>query len=1201
MSNYHTPRIYNVSGGTANQVTSYTVILDTPTVGDRTITDSNGISFVIPAPIVEMLQDADGDTNINAIEGGGANGGDRLEFIVDNVTVGSVEVLAGGITKWNFDGIVDPIVFAATPITTLVRDALPNITAGYNIFNTDTNTYQYYNGTVWTEYGTITELATNISPVADNSTGFLGTSTRVAREDHKHPVQISTNTPVDVTNFEASGSENSLGINNTDDTVQKVLDKIENFVSSPGELRSVVQGTLSTILIQTGLDGVNLANFLLSETGKNKGIVRINDGTGTLSQVQVVIPGLTSISITAIGGGSESIFTTGTDIIPQGLYEIQMASAANMVLQRLSPESSNTGIAAEDQNFDNNITRSMFMDESQIDIYDGDSVTPGDLKARITGKGEISGTAVRTKVETETVVTAQNIVLGRPNALSTGTNRRVTIDGSSTGTTNITFLGGGGFGEGEYAHIKIINSDGIARNVQFDNSQFFKLDGITTVGTITIPAGEERTYEFLGFNNQTARWVDEFSTSDVTATILDSSAGVDAQTLVNATGTGSVIFFVNGDTQVNDATLAPASGESLNGVVDGVFNFSNYPDNTQFIATDVANGEWVIAVEGANTQLDKPYARLELEYNSAITQGFTTPANMTISMGGSQVVPSLIPLTRVKHSQGGMVTNLSDSLSWLDANITNQSVSTNTGSSVIVPKTSKYIVRYNMPNVVDSSIDGGDNPLLVISINGTEQHYTPHAGELSLAGDLLLDLNAGDRVQMGFVVFNLDNVEGVEIAPTIDENDANLPNTNNIVYAVLEVEEFVKEEVVLAGMVTPENLPVYLFSWDAPNTSILAGSIGYVQIENATVKKDFGGLATYNGSNSEWTFTSGDNPIKVTSSILTFGSGNTSQISLYWSVPANPTLSIQSQNAEVTAINGFVGQGVNVEPSVLTIPANSTVTARLTHGVSSNSQIVQTKSFIAVEEITPTQKTVVMPEALEVEDNEVLLASGVGDGTADVGQALNTLANDYKYVKFSIYEDIGTLFNFHAESTEIEAEFLNQVLTTGEVDIRLGLDGLSSGAYVGFTSSDLSTSTFTVAQTSSIFSTYNWKIIGVKAQKTVINITDTPVYNTSNTPETEYNIEGNWLGNQRYTQTVFWTGSPSSPLALDSTIDPTKVIKIEGIGIAGGGSAWPLNTTASSTAGNATRVNSAGTGIDITEYGGFDSSGGGHVIVHYYR
>ncbi|WP_214675785.1 hypothetical protein, partial [Escherichia coli] len=64
----------------------------------------------------------------------------------------------------------------------------------------------------------------------------------------------------------------------------------------------------------------------------------------------------------------------------------------------------------------------------------------------------------------------------------------------------------------------------------------------------------------------------------------------------------------------------------------------------------------------------------------------------------------------------------------------------------------------------------------------------------------------GDRVQMGFVVFNLDNAENVELSPTLDEDDANLPNTANMVYGVLEVEEFVKQETVLAGMVTPTSI-----------------------------------------------------------------------------------------------------------------------------------------------------------------------------------------------------------------------------------------------------------------------------------------------------------------------------------------------------------------------------------------------------------
>ncbi len=148
MANNKAPRIYNVNGS-GQSITSQTVTPNTPNIGDSTVTDNNGVSFVIPAPIMaQMIQDVDGDTIINISEGTATNGGDQILFQVDGTNVGQVEILASGTTKWTLDGILDPIVYAGSPQTTVQRDALTAL-AGYMLYNSDTNQYEYYNGTVW--------------------------------------------------------------------------------------------------------------------------------------------------------------------------------------------------------------------------------------------------------------------------------------------------------------------------------------------------------------------------------------------------------------------------------------------------------------------------------------------------------------------------------------------------------------------------------------------------------------------------------------------------------------------------------------------------------------------------------------------------------------------------------------------------------------------------------------------------------------------------------------------------------------------------------------------------------------------------------------------------------------------------------------------------------------------------------------------
>lgn len=82
---------------------------------------------------------------------------------------------------------------------------------------------------------------------------------------------------------------------------------------------------------------------------------------------------------------------------------------------------------------------------------------------------------------------------------------------------------------------------------------------------------------------------------------IDSSSSATIFTLDAATGANPGIVFTNASAQVNSASLAVQSGESLNGVTDGVFYFSNYGDRTQFLVTSPAAGEWAVSVMGASS------------------------------------------------------------------------------------------------------------------------------------------------------------------------------------------------------------------------------------------------------------------------------------------------------------------------------------------------------------------------------------------------------------------------------------------------------------------------------------------------------------------------------------------------------------------------------------------------------------------------
>ncbi|MEM9526920.1 MAG: hypothetical protein AAGA31_09945, partial [Bacteroidota bacterium] len=528
--------------------------------------------------------------------------------------------------------------------------------------------------------------------------------------------------------------------------------------------------------------------------------------------------------------------------------------------------------------------------------------------------------------------------------------------------------------------------------------------------------------------------------ASVLTTYIDSSAAPTVETLSASTVSGVVRLFTNQDV-TNTATLAVQSGETLNGITDGTFLFSNYSEGTQFRADEV-NGGWVVSVGGAPSNTDVPYARLEIEYDSAIAQGFVDPSTMSVAIGANQVIPSLIPLTRVRTSQGGMATTLSSSTDWLDNDTSNQSVSANTGSAITVPKTSTYIVRYNMPNVVDASIDNNDTPLLVISINGTEQHYTPHSGGAPLAGDLLLDLNTGDRVQMGFVVFDLDDVESVELAPTIDEDDANLPNTSNMVYGVLEVEEFVKQEVVLAGMVAPEPLEDITVALDGSNVATVSDGT-YFRVPFDATRNSTGSLAFADGKVT----LKANKKYKLSALIVTANEGELS----FWDFTNDVALSDSFNNADNKnsrgAFSALVSPSTDIQVGVATRTAeqindatNATFGTMIANG-SASWMIVEEKPLATV--VNPGDVPV---DTLQRGFTELLVNTSYPATYADILTLILPAAGTYRV-------SAGISYNFDVNSTNRAQLALDGVLIPG-TEKTLGGTDVAAGNWRDSTSTE---------------------------------------------------------------------------------------------------------------------------------------------------
>ena len=425
------------------------------------------------------------------------------------------------------------------------------------------------------------------------------------------------------------------------------------------------------------------------------------------------------------------------------------------------------GIGEEDQTLI--AERNVFQDGNRLNFYSGTTATTTEWNAAINESGSMWSRATRTASQTETAVTAQNVVIGRPNANSLGTNRILNIDGTSTGTVNITLVGGGGFGTGEYTHIQVNNDDGIDRDIQFDATSFFKRDGVTPVGTITIPAGEQRTYEFLGFDLLKARWVDEYLAGSATTVYINSSGGAVNEVLPNATASESIIFYTNQDVSSNEAKLTVPVGESLNGVTDGEFFFSNYADGTQFRVDDKANGEWVVTVQGASVEqsLDRFFIR-----GVSPDMSFPNDGVWRLAIDLSSLVDGNEQIVR-EYDPSGL----------------------RTGSTITIKNSGEYrILMQANHSQVNESGTSGQNAF------ASQMEYSINGGTPVTIGQET-DTNEVDGELNGFELLNLTAGDVLEFYIKADDN-----RQDEDYMVILDISQLASNEVVLAGMVTPTTL-----------------------------------------------------------------------------------------------------------------------------------------------------------------------------------------------------------------------------------------------------------------------------------------------------------------------------------------------------------------------------------------------------------
>ena len=313
---------------------------------------------------------------------------------------------------------------------------------------------------------------------------------------------------------------------------------------------------------------------------------------------------------------------------------------------------------------------------------------------------------------------------------------------------------------------------------------------------------------------------------------LNSVSGVDTQALGNATGSGEIIFYVNEDINSNAAILTVPSGQSLNGVTNGTFSFSNYADGTQFRVDDSAPGEWVVSVAGASQQTVRPFGYAELTVQDIVSElGLSlndAGNNYTINVDNDPGAGS--PLALFSGRAQGMTFIPATAATFPDGY--DLAFGATTESAFQIEQAGDYTVQFQSPNIRDATQnDGGLVPLAaLIDSDGTTVVSVKAAPMQSPADSQFSqfdfeNVTAGQYIQVGLTTADQDNSGGdtIDIAVTIDVDDAQAADINIMQHASVTVFRNDTTETVLAGMVQPSPLNRFSVSKTAvqgttPNT-----------------------------------------------------------------------------------------------------------------------------------------------------------------------------------------------------------------------------------------------------------------------------------------------------------------------------------------------------------------------------------------------
>ena len=682
-----------------------------------------------------------------------------------------------------------------------------------------------------------------------------------------------------------------------------------------------------------------------------------------------------------------------------------------------------------------------FGDQTSVNAFDEDDIN-WDLS-------ETRNLAVAAQEDTETVT------INSPTNLEEGAVAKLALSGASNVDTVYTLQTGG----------------------YFDKAN-------QPLPAVTVPQGTITSIDFIvtSFGLE-ARDYPNAPAADVTPTLIDSSVGAVTETLTASTGTGAIRFFTN-DNVTNTATLAVQAGETLNGVTDGTFLFSNYASGTQFRADEVTGG-WVVSVVGASTQTD--IARIEV--------GWTAPSNFKNASNYYEADDILFADPTGKLSlSNGYVTGLEEGKTYRISGTIHKNA---TGSD-----TANYEIR----NVTANALIGKRIYQASTNFNSNE------AGNGGFSH--LYTAPAGAEIAVLWVN-GADNLAGV--------------NSSFI------VEEVPATEAVLAGMVTPSPLArarlalvqedastALGVAYNAITINTAASTLSVMPYTEATYA-DGGMVADVSG----WTDNNAASQlIDGTNTTMSITVPRDGKYRIHYKFPEGDSGTIDNNDRAFpgVAVNGVLVEGFDdgsravsgslSEPmdftTVLTLSAGDMVQpAAFVEGgdaeawnlnnVTATSPTGRTvTSYFDIEEM-PTS-TVVMPDALEVEDiNAVRAIIDVGDVNAASGAL--TVISDQAVTASASSGASSTTITVNHPSISLDAFISDSIESRGSAGLDNDIDSVVVTRLSETQTSIFIEEAFNVVQNIRV----HLQLEENFTQKTVINTTDAPI-------PTAFTDHGVWNG-----------------------------------------------------------------------------------------